>query len=257
MVWQPEGIIQYPTSDELLKGNLRVPGYAAIFRSWGFIGDSLCSGEMECYEGQTKKFIDMYEYSWGQQICRLCGSEGYNYSSGGQTAQGWVTGSSNRTWSGAKSKSHQIYIIALGVNDANTSIEVGDVNSDIDLNNYENNAATFAGYYAGIIQRIRSISRRSIIFVVSIPDNNRMNPIIKAMPDKFNNVFLIDLSKIASLYGNTIFNEKYRLGFHMNPAGYLYTAYLFMHYIDCFIQKNPSIFKDVALWNTNYTAQAT
>ena len=77
------------------------------------------------------------------------------------------------------------------------------------------------------------------------------------MPDKFNNVFLIDLSKIASLYGNTIFNEKYRLGFHMNPAGYLYTAYLFMHYIDCFIQKNPSIFKDVALWNTNYTAQAT
>ena len=254
--WQPEGIIQYPTSDEFLKGNFRVPGYTAIIRSWGFIGDSLCSGEMECYEGSVKKFIDMYEYSWGQQICRLCGSEGYNYSSGGQTAKGWINSSGERAWAKAKTTPHQAYIIALGVNDA-AQTTVGNVETDVDFDNYENNADTFAGNYFGIIQRIRSISKRSIIFVVTDPRDNNLNEIIKKVPSKFEKVFLIDLTSLIPLYSNTEFIKKYKMGFHMNATGYLYTAYIFMHYIDCIIQKNPSIFKDIALWNTNYTAQAT
>ena len=254
--WQPEGIIQYPTSDEFLKGNFRVPGYTAIIRSWGFIGDSLCSGEMECYEGSVKKFIDMYEYSWGQQICRLCGSEGYNYSSGGQTAKGWINSPGERAWAKAKTTPHQAYIIALGVNDA-AQTTVGNVETDVDFDNYENNADTFAGNYFGIIQRIRSISKRSIIFVVTDPRDNNLNEIIKKVPSKFEKVFLIDLTSLIPLYSNTEFIKKYKMGFHMNATGYLYTAYIFMHYIDCIIQKNPSIFKDIALWNTNYTAQAT
>ena len=254
--WQPEGIIQYPTSDEFLKGNFRVPGYTAIIRSWGFIGDSLCSGEMECYEGSVKKFIDMYEYSWGQQICRLCGSEGYNYSSGGQTAKGWINSPGERAWAKAKTTPHQAYIIALGVNDA-AQTTVGNVETDVDFDNYENNADTFAGNYFGIIQRIRSISKRSIIFVVTDPRDNNLNEIIKKVPSKFEKVFLIDMTSLIPLYSNTEFIKKYKIGFHMNATGYLYTAYIFMHYIDCIIQKNPSIFKDIALWNTNYTAQAT
>ena len=254
--WQPEGIIQYPTSDEFLKGNFRVPGYTAIIRSWGFIGDSLCSGEMECYEGSVKKFIDMYEYSWGQQICRLCGSEGYNYSSGGQTAKGWINSPGERAWAKAKTTPHQAYIIALGVNDA-AQTTVGNVETDVDFDNYENNADTFAGNYFGIIQRIRSISKRSIIFVVTDPRDNNLNEIIKKVPSKFEKVFLIDMTSLIPLYSNTEFIKKYKMGFHMNATGYLYTAYIFMHYIDCIIQKNPSIFKDIALWNTNYTAQAT
>ena len=254
--WQPEGIIQYPTSDEFLKGNFRVPGYTAIIRSWGFIGDSLCSGEMECYEGSVKKFIDMYEYSWGQQICRLCGSEGYNYSSGGQTAKGWINSSGERTWAKAKTTPHQAYIIALGVNDVNQTT-AGNVETDVDFDNYENNADTFAGNYFGIIQRIRSISKRSIIFVVTSPENNNLNEIIKKVPSKFEKVFLIDMTSLIPLYSNTEFIKKYKMGSHMNATGYLYTAYIFMHYIDCIIQKNPSIFKDIALWNTNYTAPET
>lgn len=251
--WQPEGIIQYPTSNEFLKGNFRVPGYTAIIRSWGFIGDSLCSGEMECYEGSVKKFIDMYEYSWGQQICRLCGSEGYNYSSSGQTVKGWINSPGERAWAKAKTTPHQAYIIALGVNDADQTT-AGNVETDVDFDNYENNADTFAGNYFGIIQRIRSISKRSIIFVVTDPRDNHLNEIIKKVPSKFEKVFLIDMTSLIPLYSNTEFIKKYKMGFHMNATGYLYTAYIFMHYIDCIIQKNPSIFKDIALWNTNYTA---
>ncbi|OUP26218.1 hypothetical protein B5F25_20700, partial [Bacteroides sp. An19] len=84
-------------NDNPINHILRVPGYTAIFRDWGFIGDSLCSGEFECYDGSTKKYIDKYEYSWGQQICRLCGADGYNFSQGGQTVKGWISGSTERT----------------------------------------------------------------------------------------------------------------------------------------------------------------
>lgn len=252
--WQEENI---PSLLETpFEHNFRVPGYTAIIRSWGFIGDSLCSGEMECYEGSVKKYIDMYEYSWGQQICRLCGSEGYNYSSGGQTAKGWINSSGERGWAKAKTTPHQAYIIALGVNDSSQTT-VGNIETDVDFSNYENNADTFAGNYCGIIQRIRSISERSIIFVVSDPRDNKLNEIIKTVPSKFDNVFLIDMTSLIPLYSNAEFNKKYRMGFYLNATGYLFTAYLFMHYIDYIIQKNPAIFMDIALWNTNYTAQAT
>lgn len=251
--WQEENI---PSLLETpFEHNFRVPGYTAIIRSWGFIGDSLCSGEMECFEGETRKFVDMYEYSWGQQICRLCGSEGYNYSNGGQTAQGWIY-SQERGWGKAKTNPHQAYIIALGVNDASQATK-GNIETDVDFDNYENNANTFAGNYCGIIQRIRSVSQRSIIFVVSDPKNNELNDIIKATPSKFKNVFLIDLTSLIPLYSNAEFNKKYKMNGHLNAAGYLFTAYMFMHYIDYIIQKNPTIFTDIALWNTNYTAQAT
>ena len=252
--WQAENIPSLPETP--FEHNFRVPGYTAVIRSWGFIGDSLCSGEMECYEGSSKKYVDMYEYSWGQQICRLCGSEGYNYSQGGQTAKGWINSSGERGWAKAKNTPHQAYIIALGVNDS-TQTTVGNIETDVDFSNYENNADTFAGNYCGIIQRIRSISRRSIIFVVSDPKDNNLNEIIKTVPSKFDNVFLIDMTSLIPLYSNAEFNKKYRMGFHLNATGYLFTAYLFMHYIDYIIQKNPAIFKDIALWNTNYTASAT
>lgn len=251
--WQEENI---PSLLETpFEHNFRVPGYTAIIRSWGFIGDSLCSGEMECFEGETRKFVDMYEYSWGQQICRLCGSEGYNYSNGGQTAQGWIY-SQERGWGKAKTTPHQAYIIALGVNDASQTTK-GNIETDVDFSNYENNANTFAGNYCGIIQRIRSISKRSIIFVVSDPKNNELNEIIKATPSKFKNVFLIDLTSLIPLYSNAEFNKKYKMNGHLNAAGYLFTAYMFMHYIDYIIQKNPDVFTDIALWNTNYTSIAT
>ena len=140
--------------------------------------------------------------------------------------------------------------------------QAGDISTDIDVDNYENNnEETFAGCYAGIIQRIRSISQRSIIFVVSMPNNSinaqRFNRVIEEMPNLFNKVYLIDLQPLSTLYETENFKNKYFMNGHLNAMGYLFTAYMFMHYIDCIIQKNPSIFKDIALWNTNYTAQAT
>ena len=68
---------------------LQQPGFCSIFRSWGFIGDSLCSGEHEYHKSDgSKGYADLYEYSWGQFICYATGAKGDNYSQGGETARG-------------------------------------------------------------------------------------------------------------------------------------------------------------------------
>lgn len=43
----------------------QLPGYCTIFHQWGFIGDSLCSGEHESLDEQGHKgYHDYYDYSW-------------------------------------------------------------------------------------------------------------------------------------------------------------------------------------------------
>lgn len=85
------------TTEEPLSEIKMTPGMTTIFKKWGFISDSLGSGEMQCYEGTTQKFVDMYNYSWGQMLCKLCGSVGFNYSNGGQWTKSWVEGLSGYT----------------------------------------------------------------------------------------------------------------------------------------------------------------
>ena len=63
-------------------------GFVGIFRKMAFVGDSLSSGEFEALDAQGKRsYHDMYEYSWGQYIARMCGNTAYNFSRGGMTAK--------------------------------------------------------------------------------------------------------------------------------------------------------------------------
>lgn len=238
------------------------PGFATIIHDWGFIGDSLASGEMQCFEGSVQKFIDMYEYSWGQRLCALCGSEGYNFSYGGQTTKGWIESirEPDRCWEGAKSNIKQAYIIALGTNDRVQSYPVGDAETDIDIDDYNNNSETFAGYYGGIIQRIKSVQPRAIIFVATLANegNNSSIPYndqIRKMPNIFDNVFLIDRWVYCPKYAGD-FRKNYYMNGHLNPAGYQWEAYMFATYIDWIIRKNYDKFIDCALIGTNYTANS-
>ena len=70
-----------------------VEGYSntSIFRTIGFIGDSLSSGEMESRNEEGKPgYHDYYEYSWGQYIARKNGLTAYNFSRGGMTAKEYM-----------------------------------------------------------------------------------------------------------------------------------------------------------------------
>ena len=58
-------------------------GYTAIFRTICCIGDSLSSGEFEAAGSDgSSTYHDMFEYSWGQFIGRMCGSQVYNIGQG-------------------------------------------------------------------------------------------------------------------------------------------------------------------------------
>ena len=55
-------------------------GYTAIFRKIVCVGDSLSSGEFESRSADgSKGYHDMFEFSWGQFIARMCGSEVRNF----------------------------------------------------------------------------------------------------------------------------------------------------------------------------------
>lgn len=239
------------------------PGFCSIFHSWGFIGDSLCSGEHEYHrEDGSKGYVDLYEYSWGQRMCAAMGVEGENYSQGGETAAGWI----EHFWNNpdnrnndidAKASPKQAYIIALGVNDAAKGYEPGNVKSDINIEDYTRNAGTFAGYYGGIIQRVKSIQPDAVFFVVTKPrtgeKEDEFNKVIRSMPEVFNNVYVIDLFRHGPSYARgTDFRDIFFLGGHMNAAGYEYTAWMFMTYIDSIIRDNMKDFSQVAFIGTDY-----
>ena len=153
-----------PADEKPLDNMVADGGFCGIFRTIACIGDSLSSGEFESRKADgTKGYHDCFDYSWGQYMARMAGCKVYNFSRGGMTAEEYVENfaDNNNLWS--TDKLAQAYIIALGVNDIfGRHSELGSV-SDIDTENYENNAKTFAGYYGKIISKYKKIQQNSLL----------------------------------------------------------------------------------------------
>lgn len=260
----------------------RDAGYGSIIRKWGIIGDSLSSGEMQCFNEESTsstdyKFIDMYQYSTGQVLARLLGAEAYNFSNGGQTAWGWlksqgvvrdetyIGGVGGGDWRLAQQPGYikDGYIIALGVNDRgkinNNDYELGNTtqiteydgtNSDID--DTTTYPKSFVRYYAGIIQRILSVQPKAKIFCVTMPGDNYAE-IAQAIRDIVTyfggNVYLMDIREYIPDGYNV---AGFKLQGHLSPMGYAYWAYMYNTYIDWIIRNNGNAFRDTALIGTNY-----
>ena len=221
---------------------------ASIFRTWGFVGDSFCSGEMQCFDNDGKVvYADMYEYSWGQQLCRLCGSEGWNFSRGGQTARGWLEDlRGQRGWGYARVQPKQAYIIAMGCNDYRMREEPG-----YSLEEYRTAMET-------IISNLKEVQPKAHFFVLTRPMEpereqgyDRWNDVVRSLPSKFSNVWVIDFYRDAPPYDKE-FREQYFLNSHMSAAGYLWTAHFLMDSIDAIIRSHPDEFRESALIGTPY-----
>ncbi len=235
-------------------------GYAAIFRTIGCIGDSLASGEFESTDadGTNVKFNDMYEYSWGQFIGRAIGSRVYNFSKGGMTAKEFNQSFSNEIGAFANDKLCSAYIVALGVNDLlNKNFELGTM-SDIDIGNYNNNADTFCGEYGKIISKIKEVQPKAKIFLVSMPkgvsdehnEKKKMhNERLHEMAEIFDNTYVIDLYTYSPTHTQE-FQNKFYLGTHMNPMGYMLLSKMIVSCIDYIIRHNLSDFKQVGFIGT-------
>ncbi len=245
-------------------------GFAAIFRTIGCIGDSLSSGEFESTDesGTKKGYHDYFEYSWGQYIGRAIGAKVYNFSRGGMTAiEYWNSFARDKDfWN--PSMLCQAYIVALGVNDIlNRKMPIGTI-ADIDLSDYNNNnTETFAGYYARILQRLKSMQPHARFFLMTMPaveESQRTEglraehaALLHQMAELFDYTYVIDLNKYAPLY-DAEFRRNFYLGGHMNPQGYILTAKMTMSYIDWIIRNNPEDFAQVGFIGKgvhNYTAR--
>lgn len=238
-------------------------GFCGIFRRICCIGDSLSSGEFESSDekNENKGYHDMFDYSWGQYLGRLCGSTVLNYSRGGMTAKEFCDGFADENGFWNKKEACHAYIIALGVNDMHNLDKMygGEIGTteDICREDYKQNKPTFVGYYAQIMQRMKNIQPRAKFFLMTMPSESLGNEIIKLhaekmyeLADYFSNTYVLDFCKYAPKY-NGEFKKKFYLGGHMNPCGYLLTAKMTASYIDYIIRHNMQDFDQVGFIGTN------
>lgn len=241
---------------------VRNGGFCRVFRSIACIGDSLSSGEFESNEeaGAPKKgWHDMFEYSWGQYMARAAGCKVCNFSRGGMTAKEYVESYAEKMGWWDPSLACQAYIIALGVNDLfGRGQPIGSV-EDIDFSNWENNADTFCGYYAAIIQRIRAFRPDAKFFLMGMPSTGSERDglraaharLLHALAECFDNTYVLDLFAYSPVHDET-FKKTFFMGGHLNPMGYIVIAEQVMSYIDYIVRANPSDFAEVGFIGTPY-----
>ena len=233
-------------------------GYCSILRTIGCIGDSLSSGEFESEDADGNKgFHDLFDYSWGQFLARDCGVTVYNFSRGGMTAREYMESFAEENGFWADDKVCTAYILALGVNDiVNAGQPVGSV-EDIDLSNWQNNAETFAGYYAGIVQRLLEKQSKARFFFVTMPQTEKgsLSPAHTKLLHDLTNVFahsyVIDLDRYAPPHDEA-FREMFYMGGHLTAAGYRLAAKQIESYIDCIIRHNMDDFRQIGFVGTPY-----
>ena len=260
--------INYSSTDNPISKINDSPGMTAIFHEIAFIGDSLSHGLFWDKYGWEGTNIDILgQYSWGQRLVNMFNANGANYAISGYTAKDWIEhfwdeeSNAEYTSDGLEQKiklnKKQAYCIMLGANDKE-KYSAGNIETDIDLEDYNNNAQTFAGYYAGIIQRIKTIQPSAKFFVITTPkiwfpsleeEYVEFNNIIRKMPEKFSNVFLVDIAKYGKSDGEM---EKYNYGSHGTVLGYQWLAYAVCTYIDYIIKNNPSEFMYVQFIGTEH-----
>ena len=155
--------------------------------------------------------------------------------------------------------------MALGVNDVSQIIggeyELGTID-DIDTADYKNNAETFAGWYAQIIQRYKENQPKAKFFLMTMPKepmrdekrkelNAKHNRLMYQLAELFDNCYVLDLCKYAPEYDEE-FKKNFYLAGHLNAAGYRLTALMVESYIDYIIRHNPEDFKQVGFVGTPF-----
>ena len=150
-----------------------MPSSIAQFIKLGVVGDSYASGEIVLPPDYN--FIDYYNLSWGQCIARRNGITCTNYSKGGLSTRSWLTSEKGKTLLDS-SNADNLYLLALGINDANDLGldylgSVNDIKTD-----YTKNADTFYGNYGKIISIIMAKSSTAKIVMLDLAndDNNSL-----------------------------------------------------------------------------------
>lgn len=240
-------------------------GFASVFRTFACVGDSLSSGEFETVDEEGKKgYHDLFEYSWGQYLARMCGSKTYNFSRGGMTAREYMESFADAHGYFSTDIPAQAYIVALGVNDVSRCLDgmlsFGEL-SDVDFEDYKNNKKTFVGYYTAILQKYRTVAPDSFLFLMTMPRciyedparreyNDRHRQILLSLAEKLERCYVLDLRRYAPMYDED-FTEKFYLHGHLNPMGYILTAKMTAAYIDYIVRHDMPAFAEAGFIGTH------
>lgn len=254
-----EDIVNPPPTTSPLAVIEKYPSFISCFMNVGCIGDSLASG-VAVYKNAAGEIIvnskNRYEYSWGQYLARMTGNKYYNWSSGGLRTDSWLNSAYAAECFDGEHLC-QAYIIGLGQNDNNKNhgSDLGTIN-DINTANYNNNADTFYGRYAKIIQKIKEVQPKAKIFVITDPNvkvnTNGYNTAIRTIANMFDNVYLIDLRTYMSTAPCAELLESQKRYGHFNAVGYFLIAKIIMTYIDYIIEHNSDDFREIENIGTDY-----
>lgn len=244
--------------DEALE---RTADYLTIFQEIGYIGDSLSSGEFVFDKEGRKGHWDSYTYSWGMYIEKFSGIKCAHFCSGGLTAKDVYENSvdftsvlsrqtGNHLFNPAEAK--PAYFMAIGLNDINHEFVLdrdkypgglGCASTDVNTADFEQNADSFAGWYAKVIQRIQTFTPDSKFFVVGLPNDYKFphiedtNKVLKDICGILPNCYYLDLYNSAPAYDRDFYDIFFEVN-HMNAMGYVFTAKLIQTLADRVIREH-------------------
>lgn len=252
-------------SEKPLEGFVTDGGLVGIFRTVGFIGDSLSSGEFQSRDTEDRPgYHDMYEYSWGQYIAREAGLTAYNFSKGGMTAKVFIDSFGASKGFYDPDKKCQAYVIAMGVNDITRAVKgeipFGEV-SDFNKDEPEKSADTSIAYYGRIISEIKRIQPKARIFLLTLPREKtsadrapyakKHREALFEFAKMFEFTYVMDIEEYGPEYDSE-FRKYFFMDGHMNAAGYMFTAKIVMSYMDYIIRHNMDDFMQVPFIGTPF-----
>ncbi len=195
-------------------------GYDNIFAGvpkFGIIGDSLASGSS--VDGSFRQF------SWWKVLERDAGATYGEFCAGGMNTRRWITDANYGLPVAILPENKcQAYVIALGVNDRTA---LGDsylgTSADIDMSDPTNNADTFYGNYARIIQTLTTAFGSKFIVMTDPRVESGFNEAIRYMAATFANVYLLDLyADYGELYDKGgVFYQFQDTSAHYSSLGYM------------------------------------
>lgn len=207
----------------------------SMFQSIGIIGDSFASGEI--YVGSSSG--DYYPLSWGQIMARMAGATAVNYSKGGLSTKTWLTDTTYGLTKLNSETANQLYIIALGINDANSSIPVGtiaDITSD--------STNSFYSYYGRIVRAIQAHAPNAVIMLSTCARwTNTYNPYSEAIRaiGEYYSFPVLDLAESA-FFQSSFFSDN-QVSNHPTAINYSAMAKEYKRLIEIALAENAAQYK--------------
>ena len=236
------------------------PSFITMFRTIACIGDSLTVGGFNT-TSPNENGATIKAFSYPENMKKMTGADVKNFGEGGTTAAHPTVSENDRSWWGTMLNDQDVgmaftetgydaYIIALGTNDI---IKNGSFTGTVDASGVEDKSTSVGGY-CEIIQKIKEVQPKAVIFVVTISryrntaeTRAEANAKIKAIADYYD-CYVIDLENHD--VGN--FDTYYKNGSHNNALGYNLRARQYIAYIDWIIANNLDDFQNVQFIGTNY-----